>query len=63
MNTINKTMSAENLVLALSAEHQVTPSLIVEAIKDNVGLWATVKSYGNGNATYERVSESLANYI
>jgi hypothetical protein len=56
-------MSAEDLVLTLSGEHLVTPALIVETIKDNAGLWATVKSYGNGNATYERVSESLANYL
>jgi hypothetical protein len=56
-------MSAEELVLTLSGEHLVTPALIVETIKANVGLWATVKSYGKGLADYERVSETLANYL
>ena len=56
-------MSAENLVLCLSGEHLVSPELIVETIKDNAGLWATVKSYGKGLVTYERVSETLAEYI
>ena len=56
-------MSAEHLVLCLSGEHLVEPSLIVETIKDNAGLWATVKSYGKGLVTYERVSETLAEYI
>ena len=62
MNTI-KPMSAINLVLCLSGEHCVMPEMIVETIKSNVGLWATVREYGKGNATYEKVSESLANYI
>ena len=56
-------MSAINLVLCLSGEHCVMPEMIVETIKSNVGLWATVREYGKGNATYEKVSESLANYI
>ena len=56
-------MSAENLVLCLSGEHLVEPALIVETIKENIGLWAKVKEYGKGNASYESVSESLANYL
>ena len=59
----DKVMSAEELVLTLSGEHLVSPALIVETIKANVGLWATVKSYGKGLNTYERVSETLANYL
>ena len=63
MTTINKPMSAIDLVECLAGEHLVDPALIVETIKDNVGLWAKVKSYGKGLATYESVSESLANYL
>lgn len=56
-------MSAIELVETLAGEHLVLPGLIVETIKENAGLWATVKSYGKGTVTYERVSESLANYL
>lgn len=60
---MSNVMKAEDLVLCLSGEHLVSPELIVETIKDNAGLWATVKSYGKGLVTYERVSETLAEYI
>lgn len=56
-------MSAIELVERLAGEHLVSPELIIETIKANAGLWATVKSYGKGLASYERVSETLANYI
>ena len=62
-NLMSEILSAENLVLRLSSEHLVSPELIVETVKDNAGLWATVKSYGKGLVTYERVSETLAEYI
>lgn len=63
MITTTKPMSAENLVLCLAGEHCVTPEDIIETIKGNAGLWAKVRSYGKGLATYESVSETLANYI
>lgn len=56
-------MSAENLVLCLSGEHLASPELIIETIKGNAKLWAEVRAYGKGNATYESVSESLACYL
>ena len=61
--SIEKPMSAESLVLCLSGEHLVSPEFIVETIKDNLGLRHKVIAYGKGNATYESVSESLANYL
>ena len=61
--SIPKPMSAENLVLCLSGEHLAEPSLIVETIQANPGLWAVVKSYGKGLTQYEKVSETLAEYI
>lgn len=60
---MTKVMSAENLVLCLSGEHLADPELIIETIKANIGLKHKVIAYGKGNATYESVSESLANYI
>lgn len=63
MTTQYKPMSAINLVQCLAAEHLVDPALVVETIKDNAGLWAKVRSYGKGLATYESVSETLANYL
>ena len=60
---MTKVMSAENLVLCLSGEHLTSPELIIETIKGNAKLWAEVRAYGKGNATYESVSESLACYL
>lgn len=56
-------MSAESLVLCLAGEHLALPALIVETIKTNPALWAQVRAYGKGNASYESVSESLAGYL
>lgn len=63
MSTLSKPMSAIQLVESLAGEHLVDPALLVETIKANAGLWAAVKSYGKGLATYEHVSETLANYL
>lgn len=62
-NVMSEILTEENLVLRLFGEHLVPPELIVETIKNNNVLWATVKSYGKGLVTYERVSETLAEYI
>ena len=56
-------MSAESLVLCLAGEHLALPALIVETIKANPALWAQVRAYGKGSASYESVSESLAGYL
>ena len=57
------TMTAENLVLTLAGEHMVSPALLVEIIQENPDLKFEVRNYGRGIASYESVSESVANYL
>jgi hypothetical protein len=59
MNTIDKALSAPHLVMCLAGELGVTPSLIVEAIKETPALLEIAKAYGRGEATYNQMLHTI----
>jgi hypothetical protein len=61
MNTIEATLTAPHLLLRLSAELGVTPSLIVETIKESPELVKLISAYGRGETTYNNVLATLVN--
>lgn len=63
MNTINKPMSATNLILCLSGDMEIYPGLLVETIKEDPDLMRVIRSYGAGDFTYEQVLNTLADYF
>ena len=63
MTTINKPMSATNLILCLSGELEIDPGLLVETIRGEEDLLRVVRSYGAGDFTYGQVLDTLADYF
>ena len=57
--TIEQTLSAPHLVMSLSAELGVTPTLIVEAIKETPALLKIANDYGRGEATYNQMLHTI----
>jgi hypothetical protein len=57
--TIEETLSAPHLVLRLSAELGVTPTLIVEAIKETPSISEIAKAYGRREATYNQMLNAI----
>jgi hypothetical protein len=58
-----KPMSATRLVLCLSGDMEIDPSLMVETIKEDTDLMRVVRSYRAGDFTYAQVLDSLADYF
>lgn len=63
MTTINKPMSATDLILCLSGEMGIDPGLLVETIREDDDLMRVVKSYGAGDFTYAQVLDTLADFF
>ena len=63
MTTQYKPMSATNLILCLSGDMEIDPSLLVETIKEDSDLLRVVRSYGAGDFTYAQVLDTLADYF
>jgi hypothetical protein len=63
MTTINKPMSATNLILCLSGEMEIDPGLLVETIKGDSDLMRVIRSYGAGDFTYSQVLDTLGDYF
>lgn len=69
MTTISKPMSATNLILCLSGDLGVDPSILMESIQEErdfqeLGdITRLIKSYGAGDLTYESVLDTLADYF
>jgi hypothetical protein len=59
MNAIEKTMSAPHLVMCLASALGVTPTLIVEAIKETPALLEIANDYGRGEATYNQLLHTI----
>lgn len=56
-------MSASDLVYCLAGDLDVTPSLIVETIKETPELLATANSYGRGEISYKEILDATSNYF
>jgi hypothetical protein len=59
MNSIEKALSAPHLVMCLAGELGVTPSLIVEAIKETPALLKITNAYGRGESNYQQVLNAI----
>ena len=59
----DKPMSSTHLILCLSGDMEIDPSLIVETIKEDPDLMRVMRSYGAGDFTYEQVLDTVKDYI
>ena len=63
MNTTEKAMSAPHLIMSLAAELGVTPSLIVETIKETPELLKIANAYGRGESNYQEMLNAIINFF
>lgn len=59
MNTKTKPLSAEMLILCLAGELSVDPSFLVEAIQEDQDCRRVIRSYAQGDFTFEQVLDTV----
>ena len=63
MTTISKPMGAVNLIACLAGDLLTDPALLVETIGEDPDLLRIIRSYRDGDFTYEEVLDTIKDYI
>ena len=63
MSTISKPMGAVNLIACLAGDLLTDPALLVETIQEDSDLLRVVRSYRDGDFTYDQVLDTIKDYI
>jgi hypothetical protein len=60
---MNKVMSAVDLIQCLAGELEIFPALLVETIQEDQDLLRVIKSYREGDFTYDQVLDTVKDYV
>ena len=60
---MNKVMSAVDLIQCLAGELLTDPALLVETIQEDQDLLRVIRSYREGDFTYDQVLDTVKDYV
>jgi hypothetical protein len=60
---MNKVMSAPDLVQCLAGELLTDPALLLETIREEEDLIRLIRSYREGDFTYDQVLDTVKDYV
>jgi hypothetical protein len=60
---MNKVMSAVDLIQCLAGELEIFPALLVETIQEDKDLLRVIRSYCEGDFTYNQVLDTVKDYV
>jgi hypothetical protein len=60
---MSKVMSAVDLIQCLAGELEIFPALLVETIQEDQDLLRVIRSYREGDFTYDQVLDTVKDYV